>query len=85
MVSKSKDNTVAAQMKITKGMGVTASSYSNAPLYIRADTASDPTVRAQIALENAGSQAGTLFLDIDGRLKWQSSSGATYQLDMTPL
>ncbi|KAK9679499.1 hypothetical protein QE152_g39984 [Popillia japonica] len=76
-VSRTTDNIVGAQVKLTRNAGVNADSYNQAPVWIRADYQANNGYRAQIGLENGGVNAITLWLDIDGRLKATNNNDVT--------
>jgi hypothetical protein len=63
--------------------GIGNTSYTNAQVLSRAPYSQNPGVRAMYGFENVGSNAGALYLDTDGRLKWIAHDGNTKVIDWT--
>lgn len=68
-----------------KSNGVSANAWKDSAIILSAATNLDSSVRAQLAFENQGSNAGVIWLDIDGTLKFTSNTGANYLITMTSI
>lgn len=72
-------------MQCYKSNGVSADSWKELAIILSATTALNPSVRAQLAFENQGANAGVLWLDTNGTLKFTSNTGANYLISMTQI
>lgn len=67
-------------VKFSKPSGITSNAYSNAMIYLEAPYRTNDSTRACIGFNNESNNAGTLYLDIDGRLKFMNHMGEKYTL-----
>ena len=67
------------QVTIKGEVGVTPGVFATAPLYLEANNVAGGA-RAQIGFHNKGVNAGVLYLDTDGRLRFQDNGGNTHTL-----
>ena len=72
------NNVFNNQVAIKGSVGI-AGQYAEAPLYLEANNVS-AGARAQIGFHNKGVNAGVLYLDIDGRLRFQDNAGNSHTI-----
>ena len=68
-----------------KAVAPTASTYASCPVVVSGMTSSESSGRACIGFHNNGSNAGTLYLDTDGSLKFITNGGSKYKINMTAI
>ena len=68
---------------VTSYVGVNNESYAIAQVSVHAPYNVNNGVRAMVGFENIGHNAGVLYLDIDGRLKWHYHDGTEKVIDWT--
>lgn len=78
-------NTHHQQLRFDRIVGINKDSYRNAPIVVRAATIDQQASRAQIGFENGGINAGVLWLDINGSLKFTDQNGDTFLISMSLL
>lgn len=67
------------QVTIKGEVGVTPGVFATAPLYLEANNVAGGA-RAQIGFHNKGVNAGVLYLDTDGRLRFQDNGGNSHTI-----
>lgn len=67
-------------VRFSKPSGISSNAYSDAMIYLSSPYNTNDSARACIGFNNAGSNAGILYLDIDGRLKFMDHTGAKHTL-----
>ena len=72
------NNVFNNQVAIKGSVGI-AGQYVEAPLYLEANNVS-AGARAQIGFHNKGVNAGVLYLDTDGRLRFQDNAGNSHTI-----
>lgn len=82
-VSLAGDNTMTGSSKYTKYNGINENAWKSAPVIFAAPTNVSEAARAQVAFENTGKNAGVLWLDTDGKLKFTDNYGNRYIINMT--
>ncbi|MGL5435866.1 MAG: hypothetical protein ACRDBO_10780 [Lachnospiraceae bacterium] len=82
-VSKSANNTIVSQLACIKDAGVSNTGWAAAPVIITAQYSVNTWARAQMGFHNSGSNAASLWLDIDGMFKYTNDGGVTYTLATT--
>ena len=80
--SLTKDNIITGSSKYTKYNGITGDAWKTAPIILSAPTNVSEAARAQIGFENTGKNAGVLWLDIDGKLKFTDNFGNRHVITM---
>lgn len=73
-----------SQMVFQRAGGITDESFYHAAILLQAKISEDQYSRAQIGFENVGVNAGVLWLDTDGKLKFSDNTGSTVILQTTP-
>ena len=76
-LKKSAINDVTGQLVLTREAGIGGDSFYTAPLSIRAPYNAEDTARAMIGFENVNTNAGVLWLNIDGRLQFTDNNNQT--------
>lgn len=76
------DNVVTGSSKYTKYNGINENAWKTAPIILSAPTNASDAARAQIAFENTGKNAGVLWLDTDGKLKFTDNYGVRHVITM---
>lgn len=76
-LKKSAINDVTGQLVLTREAGIGGDSFYTAPLSIRAPHNVNDTARAMIGFENVNNNAGVLWLNIDGRLRFTDNNNQT--------
>ena len=76
-IKKDEANITSGQIVFTKLLGIGGDAYSNAPIYIKALASQNDSTRAGIGFENAGINAGVLWLNTDGRLRFTDNVNRT--------
>lgn len=74
---------ISGEHKFTKGILINGTSYNDTPLQLKANYNLNPNMRAGISFENVGTNAVSLYLDIDGKLKYINNSGNIYTITTT--
>lgn len=77
------ENAYNGRQSITSTVGVNNESYAYAQITLRAPYNLNNATRAMVGFDNAGNNAGVLYLDIDGRLKWHGADGTEKIIDWT--
>lgn len=72
---KGNPNVFSAHQVFASTVGVNPDSWKTAQVISRAPYSTVPQSRAMYAFENTGSNAGVLYLNIDGKLNWEASDG----------
>ena len=69
--------------RVTKNIDLIPSKYAEVQFVSQAEYNINNRSRASYGFHNAGVNAGTLYLDIDGHLKFLNNSGTIYTIQMT--
>lgn len=67
-------------VKFSKPSGISSNAYSDAMIYLDAPYNTNNSTRACIGFNNAGCNAGILYLDNDGLLKFMDHGGTKHTL-----
>ncbi len=76
-------NNYAEHNVFSKNNGISLDAYNRSGILLQVNYAADHSARAQIGFENGGNNAGVLWLDIDGLLKFTNNVGNTHIINWT--